>query len=65
MPEAILQIARQAVDVKANIVPMCKLGCDDLFERGYIAVLNGIVKVVPGHYLTTPVAEYLKIIAGR
>lgn len=29
---------------------MCKLGCDDLFERKYVYVANGKVE---GHYKTT------------
>lgn len=28
-----------------NIVPMCLLGCDALFERGYAVVVDGIVEV--------------------
>lgn len=28
------------------VMPMCKLGCDDLYEKGYIAVKDGKVKVL-------------------
>ena len=27
------------------VMPMCKFGCDELFERGYIYVENGVVKI--------------------
>ena len=30
-----------------NIVPMCLLGCDALFERGYLAVVDGKIDVRP------------------
>lgn len=37
----------EKLDYKGNIVPMCKLGCDDLFEKGYIGVNgNGIVSIL-------------------
>ena len=29
-----------------NVTPICKFGCDELFERGYIAVENGKIKVI-------------------
>ncbi|GIN91112.1 hypothetical protein J22TS1_21630 [Siminovitchia terrae] len=32
-------------DYKNILVPMCKFGCDDLFEKGYISVINGKIKV--------------------
>ncbi len=31
-------------DLDHITVPMCKFGCDDLYERGYIYVKNGIVQ---------------------
>jgi hypothetical protein len=35
---------RERRDFENNVIPMCKLGCDDLFERGYVAVRDGIVR---------------------
>jgi hypothetical protein len=32
---------REREDYRANIVAMCKLGCDALFERGYISAIKG------------------------
>jgi hypothetical protein len=31
-------------DYRHNVIPMCKFGCDDLFERGYLAVQDGKVR---------------------
>jgi hypothetical protein len=31
---------REREDYRANIVAMCKLGCDELFERGYISAIK-------------------------
>jgi len=33
----------EKLDFKNNVMPVCKLGCDELFERGYITVLDGRV----------------------
>lgn len=55
----------EKLDAKANVVPTCKFGGDDLFERGYIAVVNGTVKAASGRHLTCRSAEYLQAIEGR
>ncbi len=34
----------ERLDYKNIVIPMCKFGCDELFEKGYLAVLNGKVK---------------------
>lgn len=44
-------------DIRDNIVLMCKLGCDDLFEKGFIAVDSG--KIVVG--ISARQTDYLKI----
>lgn len=47
-----------------NVIALCKLGCDDLFERGYIAVRAGIVaagKTPP----TESVRDYLTAVSGK
>lgn len=33
----------EKLDFKNNVVPMCRFGCDELFERGYISVDKGKV----------------------
>jgi hypothetical protein len=32
---------RERADYRRNVVAMCKLGCDDLFERGYLSAVAG------------------------
>jgi hypothetical protein len=45
-------------DYTNNVLPMCTLGCDELFERGYIVVRNGrVAKGKPGR--TPPVDDYI------
>ncbi len=55
----------EKLDIRNNVIPMCKFGCDDLFERGYIAVVEGKVEARPKASVTAPVAEYVQKIAGR
>ncbi len=50
----------------ANIFALCKLGCDDLFERGYLVVDEGSIK--PGVHTeaaTPAVREYVMGLSGR
>jgi hypothetical protein len=50
-----------------NVVPMCRFGCDELFERGYICVAGGKVivneRMIP--HSTPPVRAYLERLALR
>jgi hypothetical protein len=47
-----------------NVIALCKLGCDDLFERGYIVVEAG--KVVEGRKAKTlAVREYVAALSGQ
>jgi|TARA_Y100000310_G_C20696677_1_gene826195 hypothetical protein len=34
----------ERIDIEHIAMPMCKFGCDDLYENGFITVLNGIIK---------------------
>jgi hypothetical protein len=47
--------------VEVNVIGLCKLGCDDLFERGYVDVLDGVV-VQGGAAPITPAIE--KVLDG-
>ena len=47
-----------------NIAPMCKFGCDDLFEKGYITVVNGKI-VINTKESTDPMLNYLSSIDGN
>lgn len=52
-------------DFANNVVPMCKLGCDDLFERGYVVVRNGRVRAGPTKALTAAVRAAVGRLTGR
>lgn len=55
---------RQRRDYVNNIAAMCKLGCDELYERGYIVVKNGRLHADP--QATTPaVRAYLERLDGK
>lgn len=54
----------EKLDYKNIVVPMCKFGCDDLFEKGYIYINNG--KVYLNKKVSTDAINiYLKDIEGR
>lgn len=47
------------------VMPMCKLGCDDLFENGYIVVNKGIIYLNNNTELTEDLKMTLRKIVGR
>jgi len=47
-----------------NVTPMCKFGCDELFERGYITVVNGRIKSMKDDN-TEYINEYLQVLDGK
>ena len=55
-------------DYKNIVTPMCKFGCDELYERGFIAVHGGHViniKTPSDDYGHDYINEYLKKITGQ
>lgn len=46
-------------DINNNVFPMCKFGCDDLFENGYIGVRDGRIVVNRSKITTHHIDEYL------
>ena len=48
-----------------NVTPMCKFGCDELFERGYIVVEKGKIKAIKKNNSTEFVNNYLNKINGK
>jgi hypothetical protein len=48
-----------------NVVAMCKFGCDDLFERGYITVRNGCIADNPALPSTGVVLRRINELKGR
>ena len=55
----------QRKDYTRNIVAMCKLGCDDLFERGIVAVEGGTIVLRDSSQLTDAIREYAGRIKNR
>lgn len=51
-------------DLHHVAAPMCKFGCDELFERGYIRVQEGVVEKIKSG-ATHKVDSYLKELEGR
>ncbi len=48
-----------------NVVAMCRMGCDELFERGIIAVDQGQVVVREAFPFTSIVKRYVASLRGR
>jgi hypothetical protein len=53
-------------DYRNNVIAMCRFGCDELFERGYILVdQQGLIQRNNRMVLTPTVEKYMKTIVGR
>ncbi len=52
-------------DFKNIVAPMCKFGCDELYEKGYIGVVNSYVKSLQKEPSTDVIASYIKNIIGN
>ena len=46
-------------------MPMCKFGCDDLFEKGYLSVRNGKFVRLPKRPVTPEVEQYIADMEGK
>lgn len=56
---------QEKLDYKNIVMPMCKFGCDDLYEKGYIYVNDGIVKINSKKWCTDDLKKELQKINGR
>lgn len=54
----------EKLDYQNIVTPMCKLGCDDLYEKGYIGVRDGIV-VILKHSENVHINNYLKSLENK
>lgn len=54
----------ERLDIDNIVVPMCKFGCDDLYEHGYISVDKGVVTIINDN-VTRPMLEHMKEIKGN
>lgn len=55
----------ERLDVEHIAMPMCKFGCDDLYEKGYILIEDGIITENKKKKNTKRVEAYLEQIKGR
>lgn len=49
----------ERLDAKNIVMPMCKFGCDDLYEKGYLLVEKGIITPNKNKRMTGCVEEYI------
>lgn len=52
-------------DINNIVTPMCRFGCDELYERGYISVHNGVIVDNSIGVLMDKVSIYMKGIVGK
>jgi len=55
----------EKLDIENIALPMCRLGCDPLFEHGYISVSNGKVVKHPSREMTGAIAIYVESVLGN
>ena len=51
-------------DFENIVAPMCKFGCDELFEKGYIGVVNSYVTALRKEPSTEVIVNYIEKILG-
>ncbi|MFB6804653.1 HNH endonuclease [Peribacillus butanolivorans] len=54
----------EKVDYRNIVMPMCKFGCDDLYEKGFITVQNGLVVSLKS-VSSIHVENYINSISGN
>lgn len=53
-------------DYKNLMIPACRFGCDDLYERGYIVVdENGVIASLTGYATTPDLNDQVSALVGR
>ena len=52
-------------DLENIAAPMCKFGCDELYEKGYIGVKDGSVTQIKDNELTDNLQSYINSIADN
>lgn len=56
---------KEKLDIENIAVPMCRLGCDPLFEYGYLSVRNGKVVKHPSREMTEATASYVESVLDK
>ena len=57
--------AEEKLDFQNVAAPMCKFGCDELYEKGYIGVQNGTVVEVKHGCKTSFINNYISKVIGN
>ena len=52
-------------DFEHVVTPMCRFGCDELYERGYVVVLDGTIQAVDHHPVSASLEQYRNKLVGR
>ena len=55
----------EKLDYKNIVMPMCKFGCDELYEKHYIVITEGKIRNNKSVVLTEAVQRYIQGIEGR
>lgn len=55
----------EKLDYKHIVMPMCKFGCDDLYEKGYIYIQDGKVKINNKKWMTDDMRNELRKLEGK
>jgi hypothetical protein len=55
----------ERLDYKNIVMPMCKFGCDELYEKHYIVIVEGKIQGNQPVALTETVQKYIQDIEGR
>lgn len=56
---------KEKLDIENIAAPMCRMGCDSLFEHGYISVRNGAVVRHPSLEATAAISSYIDGVLGN
>lgn len=56
---------QEKLDIENIAIAMCRLGCDPLFEHGYLSVRDGTVVKHPSREMTLATANYVETVLGK
>ncbi|MEG2816638.1 MAG: hypothetical protein RR907_03640 [Comamonas sp.] len=56
---------KEKLDIENIALPMCRLGCDSLFELGYISAREGVVVPHPSQEVAVGLKNYIDSVVGN
>lgn len=56
---------KEKLDIENIAAPMCRMGCDPLFEFGYISVREGVVVKHPSIEASDAILQYIDSVSGN